>query len=79
MDGPCSDGKCRGAVTFQGVADHQQFRGVNTLMFAQGQELTLGLVGGNLYVIEIFQQARALQLVLLVLQFSFGEADHLER
>ena len=47
------------------------------LVFAQGQELTLGLVGGNLYIIEIFQQTRTLQLVLLVLQFALGEADEL--
>ena len=67
MDGPGSDGEGRGDVALQRVADHQQFRGMYLLVLAEGQELTLRLVGGDLHIIEILQQARTLQFVLLIL------------
>ena len=54
MDGPCANGQCWRAVAFQRVANHQQFRRVNALMLAQGEELALGLVGGDFHIVEIF-------------------------
>ena len=76
VDGPGADGECGGDVALQGVADHQEFRGMDLLMFAEVEELTLRLVGGDLHVVEVFQQTRPFQLILLILQLAFGEDHH---
>ena len=79
MDGPGTDGKRWGDVALQRVADHQQVGGVDALVLTEGQELALGLVGGNLHIVEIVQQSRALQLVLLVLQLALGKHHQFQR
>lgn len=57
VDGPGTNGEGGGDVALEGVADHQQFRGVYLLVLAESEEFALGLVGGNLHVIEVLQQA----------------------
>ena len=49
---------------------------MDVLVFTKRQELFLAFIGGYLHIVEVGQQARALQFVLLILQFTFGESDH---
>ena len=56
MDGPGADGEGWGDIALQGVANHQELRGVYLLVFAQRQEFTLRLVRGDLHIVEIVQQ-----------------------
>ena len=73
VDGPGADGEGWGDVAFQGVAYHQQFIGQDTQVLAQLLEFHLSLVGGDLYMTEVFAQSAATEFVFLILQFSFGE------
>ena len=49
---------------------------MDLLVLTEGKKLTLGLVGGDFHIVEIFQQARTLQFVLLILQLALGEDHH---
>ena len=77
IDCRSADGQSRGDVTLQRVADHQQFRRMDMLMLTECQKLPLPFVRGDLHIIEIFQQPRPLQLILLILQFPFRKHHHL--
>ena len=67
MNGPGPNSEGGSDVALQRVADHQQFLGMYLLVFAEGEELTLRLVGGDFHIVEVFQQARTFQFVLLIL------------
>ena len=75
--GPGTDGEGRGNIALEGVADHQQFRGVYLLVLTEGEKFALGLVGSDLNVVEVLQQTATLQLIFLILQFTLGEDHHL--
>ena len=55
MDSPGTDGEGGSDVALEGVANHQEFRGVYLLVLAESQKLTLRLVAGDLHVIEVLQ------------------------